>query len=152
MNTLEYRVTRNGIEHVQFRTSEIIVKIDFMNRDIKYWKQIFQQIRLTITPNSIAEQLIKQVVVQRWSYRVPIKKKWNDYFNKNICDWALNELQKFEKEINDLCIDNRRVARVGHRPSMRKFRKQRKAGCCGCFERIAHGPDGEYMIGFNYGH
>jgi hypothetical protein len=48
--------------------------------------------------------------------------------------------------------DNLRIARVGNTEEVLRYEESKRNGCCGYFDReIAH-PDGNILLGFNYGH
>ena len=50
-------------------------------------------------------------------------------------------------------ITNFRMARVWKSSDCRRYQREKKEGCCGFFDELVVGPDGnKYLLGCNYGH
>jgi hypothetical protein len=93
-------------------------------------------------------------------YKIPGEKelKWRrehvspsfQHIPDEIVDWG----RAFIKEkILDPCVDNFRMARVWKSSDCRRYQRQKKKGCCGFYDELVIGPDGnKYLIGCNYGH
>lgn len=82
-------------------------------------------------------------------------KSWEELYPEDA--WVLQDIMGREIEAKGVTnSDAHRVALVGHRPGMRKFRKART--CCGSHEwKVVLGgwilgKRREYLLGFNYGH
>jgi hypothetical protein len=48
--------------------------------------------------------------------------------------------------------DNLRIARVNVPEEVKEYEFIKDHGCCGFYDRVITHPDGDLMIGFNYGH
>lgn len=70
---------------------------------------------------------------------------------KSVLDQIIT---KYEKEYDETCIDNLRIALVDDVDQMNAYKKQLEQGCCGFYDDYYDSPvDGKtYKIGFNYGH
>ena len=78
-------------------------------------------------------------------------KEWDAVLPPAIVAWANGRLASAAE--GEPCCDNWRVARVGNTAQVRRYKSQKKAGCCGFADFVEMGPDGKrYMLGFNYGH
>lgn len=85
--------------------------------------------------------------------KAPVPKGYQDVLPENVVRWAESAIGAEMKKRKELCVDNYRVARLGSSTQMRRYRKQQKNGCCGSFDEVRKGPDGQkYLIGCNYGH
>ena len=49
-------------------------------------------------------------------------------------------------------MDNFRWAPLSKPEDMEIYSKQKSAGCCGSWDSVVWGPEGETLMGFNYGH
>lgn len=81
-------------------------------------------------------------------------KEWDTVLPDRIVMWASRRLQAIKNEMQESCVDNYRVARVGNTCQERRYRRNKKQGCCGFLDIIEMCPhDGlPYRLGFNYGH
>lgn len=68
--------------------------------------------------------------------------------------WLANKSAAMYRQIDDPCIDNYRVAKVGDAESEAKYQEAYESGCCGSWdETYTNAVTGNsYKIGFNYGH
>lgn len=48
--------------------------------------------------------------------------------------------------------DNLRIARVDNATEVADYEERKDTGCCGFYDREIEHPDGNILIGFNYGH
>lgn len=84
----------------------------------------------------------------------PREKSWEEVLPEKIVSWASSKLQHYKNAMQEHCVDNYRVARVGNTCQERRYKRQVEKGCCGFFDTIEicrH--DGKaYKLGFNYGH
>lgn len=97
-------------------------------------------------PLHIANHLYKWCRAQRYNQQIEISKDWEQQFSED-------EVSQIWDLINDLikdyhCVDNIRVANKNISNQRKRYRHQRKQGCCGSFDTEI----GNYWIGFNYGH
>lgn len=155
-NYIFHTVSREEVPTEEISTEEdIFVKyiseIDFLSKDKKYWKNLFNSIdsdeRLS-NKSSIA--LISKIKNQRHNFRCK-KKTWEEVLPKEVVNWAWNKFKDYPEYSN--CSDNFRVARCNNSSQKRRYYKQYSEGCCGFCDFSAWGPDGYcYMLGFNYGH
>lgn len=56
---------------------------------------------------------------------------------------------------NDVTYENAthlRYARSWVQEEVDEYHNVRESGCCGCYERIVDGTQGQIFFGFNYGH
>lgn len=79
-------------------------------------------------------------------------KEWEAVIRGPVADWADGRIQALAD--GELCVDNSRVALKGNTAQMRRYRRQKAAGCCGfCDVEEVCPVDGKtYLLGFNYGH
>lgn len=82
--------------------------------------------------------------------RLHVGKCWEDVLSKQEVEWALARLEVLSD--GELCVDNFRVALKSNSPQVRRYKQQKKRGCCGSFDTAEYGPKGKYLLGFNYGH
>lgn len=126
--------------------------IDVRGCDAEHWRSV----RLFLRWLSAGVQ--KPQEFEHWAYKrlrrghhASHAKDWYDVLPSEVRKWADAELQRVMKDCD--CVDNSRVARIGNTGQMRRFRKAKANGCCGCAEWEAVGPYGKrYLLGFNYGH
>lgn len=72
------------------------------------------------------------------------------HISKEIIDWAWNT---YFHPFAGMYPDNFRMARIWKSSDMRRYQREKKTGCCGFFDELVIGPDGnKYMVGLNYGH
>ena len=88
-----------------------------------------------------------------------IKPKLLENFSEEIAYWLSVELWKlceeesFSSRYKYGNSDNYRVARLGDKEQLKQYGRQYNNGCCGFYDEVHTGPDGNrYYIGFNYGH
>jgi hypothetical protein len=77
---------------------------------------------------------------------------WEKDLPSTIVSWVKIVFADFCKDYD--CTDNFRVARIS-KPSLgkKRYKHQKRNGCCGYFDTEVFGPDGHiYSLGFNYGH
>lgn len=76
------------------------------------------------------------------------EKPWQATVSPSVASWARSFLYGRHPDATDL-----RVARVGISSQMRRYRRVQSRGCCGSFDTVATGPDGNrYHLGCHYGH
>lgn len=106
----------------------------------------------------IAEDLPQ--FLQRPMYKSLKRARYERDLSENRFDWekkyasVRSQLQyAIEREIGDKSfVDNVRVAKVGIRQHYHHYMKQKNRGCCGSHDTIVTVSDGQYHVGFNYGH
>lgn len=131
--------------------------IDFSIKERLYWNNIFMSLfhcrekwNICIPQKNI-DATINTIREYRYYHRLPRAKSYDDRYPKHIVQWAFNRINK---EIDDLCKDNFRIARLGDRKAIKRYRQQQDNGCCGFFDIICMCPWDlkKYKIGCNYGH
>lgn len=68
----------------------------------------------------------------------------------NILDAHLEDTYFNEYEYE--CADNLRLARVDNPEECAEYDERRDDGCCGFYDQEIEHPDGNILVGFNYGH
>jgi len=63
---------------------------------------------------------------------------------------AINEI--IEEELNDLCVDNYRVALLDDPEAMAEYEEKKENGCCGFYDIEVLIAGERAMLGCNYGH
>ncbi len=65
-----------------------------------------------------------------------------------------DRLEQLIKEVDDLYIDNERIAKKSDPIELERYRQHQLDGCCGFadIEFLAPEDNEVYLIGFNYGH
>lgn len=118
--------------------------------DEVYWLDVRRQV-LELFPERMRHFsgfLWKRVKETRLSHEA---KGWASVLPDEIVKWANGVLGESSK--GEDCVDNYRVARIGNTSQQRRYRRQKRAGCCGCKDFVRQGPDGvRYMLGYNFGH
>lgn len=136
----------------------IVKDIDFSNKNKYYWKKIFMDICNSgkkwevVIPYKNAMKIIKRIRLERYYHRLPKFKTWDERYGWAISDWAMEII---EEEVEDLCKDNFRLAKIGDRKAIKRYKEQLGHGCCGYFDIIRRCPFDwfrKYKIGCNYGH
>jgi len=156
---LTKRDVRGGFDLGRTKKERFLIEnIDFTRKDKEYWKEVFmkiwnsgQQWNVKI-PHEQAAKLINSIRELRYCHRRPKFKAWAERYSKRIADWAIYII---EREIDDPCKDNYRLARVGDKKALRYYAKQQESGCCGQFDIVCRCPCDllrKYHIGCNYGH
>lgn len=84
-------------------------------------------------------------------YDMLLEQMKSEYGDK-LGTFLTNRFAKMIRLVNDSCIDNYRVCKVGDVESEDKYQKQLEDGCCGFIDREFHFDNDIYRIGFNYGH
>jgi len=56
-----------------------------------------------------------------------------------------------DDQIND-CANNARVARADNPEEVAWYEAQMEGGCCGFYDVVIEHPDGNILLGWNYGH
>lgn len=130
-------------------------------------KRFVHVIKTTPTRGGIAKVLYNKKnkfrYLQEWvefkndilkQYYYSQEKFWEDVLPERVALWASRKLQQLKQTHGDSCTDNYRVARVGNTCQERRYRRQRKNGCCGFFDCIEICPINglSYRLGFNFGH
>lgn len=57
-----------------------------------------------------------------------------------------------EREVDDDCVDNHRLAYLDDSTAMAQYEKDKSEGCCGSFDHEVQIGNRSAMIGCNYGH
>jgi hypothetical protein len=129
-----------------------IIKINYDMTGSKKWKKLFKAVRaLEDKGFKNIDEVIEKIKKQRYCHRNRVK-CWTDFVSTDIQIWARTVISI---EVNDPCIDNIRCAKKSDRAAMRLYNKQRKDGCCGCFDTVRRCPFDwlkRYAIGCHYGH
>jgi hypothetical protein len=129
-----------------------LIKINYDMTGSKKWKKLFRAVRaLEDKDFKGVDEIIEKIRKQRYCHRNR-PKHWTDFVSKDIQIWAHTIINI---EVNDPCISNVRCAKKSDRAAMRLYNKQRKEGCCGCFDIVRRCPFDwlkRYAIGCNYGH
>lgn len=114
------------------------------------WKAYFKKVRDEAPP-----------YIHRELFRYLRARRHEAYLDKHRFDWekvypaGLVELVRrvFSAQSHDHdYMDNFRVAKVGNRQHLRRYRQAKDSGCCGSFDQVITTPYGQFHIGFNYGH
>jgi hypothetical protein len=118
------------------------------SRDFDY-RAYYKALR-EVVPESVMHELMARISVDRGQA----------YHQANRFDWekaywhVMSEIESaFRYETaNKYYVDNRRVAKVGNRQHFHHYMKQKSKGCCGSYDTVVTLSDGQYHLGFNYGH
>ena len=132
--------------------SLILCKFD-LKGDRKYWNSVSDFMKwLGMSNIKGAQQWARDAYKSiRRARSSALTKSWEDVLPKEIRIWAWEELRKISKD-DDFC-DNWRVAKLGNTAQVRRYKSQRKHGCCGFSDVKRVGIDGnKYLLGYNYGH
>jgi len=115
------------------------------------YKAYYAEMRKEV-PGFVMHEMMQKISEERFAV----------HQEQNRLDWrrtyahVLGQIERaFEHEISDMgatCVDNMRVARVGDRQHHHRYMRQKKHGCCGSHDFIVTLSDGQYHLGFNYGH
>jgi hypothetical protein len=129
-------------------SDDVVLSVDTSSEDKNYWRSIRKFLLWLFAGKPFALVCYKKF---RREHHESKRKEWDTVLPGKIVRWASNEIQREAKGLS--CVDNARVARVGNTAQMRRYRMQKKHGCCGFADWQALGPDGEvYVLGFNFGH
>jgi hypothetical protein len=130
-----------------------LMTFDVRRHDRAHWHQIKLFLvwcaqALASGSRDWAKEAYKQL---RRDHNASKVKAWDDVLPPAIVEWANRRLAAAAE--GESCCDNWRVARVGNTGQVRRYKSQKKAGCCGFADFVETGPDGKrYMLGFNFGH
>jgi hypothetical protein len=126
----------------------MLFEFNHLSKDHKYLRRVYTMIKASARSHEEAIMIIKTIKNKRyWS----MVKTWEDVLSTDIVNWAWFKFGKLT--VDKDCVDNFRVANMGKSSQMRRYKRQRDKGCCGSFESVEIGPDGDrYLLGFNHGH
>lgn len=113
------------------------------------FEQLQEKIRAEI-PESLYPIVFKSLKQARYdSYMEQARFSWE----KVYADRA-GEISRAFSRITEgkSFVDNYRVAKVGNRQHYHHYIRQQKRGCCGSHDEVVMLSDGQYHMGFNYGH
>ena len=130
-------------------TTLVPVDFDRPESDRAYWDAVRSSVYALIPGRTDCGRLFwKQVRQSLFRRRV---KSWRQALPSFLVEWADEVLDQMSADYE--CVDNRRVARLGSTPQMRRYQRQVARGCCGSRDFRLIGPDRrQYTLGFNYGH
>lgn len=118
---------------------------------IQNWKQNFPEIKNQINNEKILlirEKYLLIKAIRREKFILE-EKEYHQVLPKEIVSWAEDLLNSLSKEYS--CVDSYRVANIKKSSQVKRFKRNRS--CCGSYEEIFAGPDGnKYILGFNHGH
>ncbi len=122
---------------------------------IPAWRQGFSKDNDVLSP--VGDPIKHQSLFHPSYWKIKLAKaegSVKDYFDVlpvEICQWAENIL---EKEVDESCMDNYRVANIRKSCQMKRYKRTYKHGCCGFFDekRVCPIDGNTYLIGCNYGH
>lgn len=121
-------------------------------RDQRHWAAIRAQIKQLAGSKPGAQQWVRAAYkAARRAHYESRKREWHEVLPPGITTWAAGEIARAQAA--EPCADNARVGRLGNTSQMRRYRRQKRDGCCGFAAWTAKGPDGRwYALGFNFGH
>jgi len=129
-----------------------LLRVDYDRADRDYWiglKRFIYWLGECYSDGQLWAHVTYKIM--RANHHALKRREWYQVVPCEVKDWAYRELAR--EQSGRTCCDNDRVARVGNTAQMRRYRRQKMAGCCGSRDWRARGPDGrDYLIGFNYGH
>jgi hypothetical protein len=147
------RIQYYGLMHLEsgIRERQELLRLPSANASNDEWRKARSAVFGLVPDKShIGRYLWKGCLRNRYSDRF---KEWDECsgLSDQIREWASRELDAHSADED--CRDNWRVARLGNRNQMRRYRRQKENGCCGEAEFFLTGPDGHnYVLGYNYGH
>ncbi len=83
------------------------------------------------------------------------------WLERNAFDWrraypdeVVAQLDDYfhRMSLNHSCMDNLRAAKVGNRQHYHHYHRRKESGCCGRHDEIITLPQGQFHVGFNWGH
>lgn len=101
-------------------------------------------------PEQLHPLLFKRLKQEKYDAYIESQQfSWEKVYSHVLHEIAL----KLSQETKDKdCVDNVRVAKVGNRQHYHHYHRQKVRGCCGSHDVIVTLSDGQYYLGFNYGH
>lgn len=115
------------------------------------YKAYYAEMRKEV-PGFVMHEMMQKISEERFAAH----QEQNRFDWRKAYSHVVGQIERaFEHEVRDMdatCVDNMRVAKVGNRQHFHHYTKQKKRGCCGSHDFLVTLSDGQYHLGFNYGH
>lgn len=127
---------------------------DLTALDQRTWYALRKRVHDEVPPG-LREDLLARLRVERASQRrQAVAWNWENRYADDR-DALHTHLTRLVEATRADCVDNYRVAKLGHHRGLVHFARAKARGCCGSAEKVVRVgwlPPRWYKIGFDYGH